>query len=578
MSFTASNRDQRPFTLLVRLFAGRIFHGGGDASSGELDVGLGVVLALLALPGGFYAILLFEKYSTLLLWMRGQQNFDPLAATVPDEYFFIVLSMFVTGAAAVWRWDSIFPDRRDYANLVPLPISTRLIFFANFSAILLLALLLAVVANALSAVIYPLAVSASQESVSYLLQLAGIHALVVFLASLFSFFAVFAIVGTLMIILPYELFRRLSLYVRAALLVFLVGMLATTFAVPPLLSRLPNTPIRFLPPAWFLGLTKLIHQTASPSMASLGWLSLKALLVVIVIAIVTYLISYLRCFKRIPEVMDIEFEPSRRYLRWWFALCDRIMLHTPFQRAAYRFTWQTLLRSEHHSLVLGGFVGLGLVIASQVLLGASNNLSLHAAGSPSAAVLSLPLVVSYFIVLGLRFVFEIPAELPANWIFQLSVDQHSQECLPLARKIALSFVFPWVFGIALPVYAYLWGWRTAVLHTLIVALWSSLLAEALFVRFRKVPFTCGYPPFRDSALVVVLAAFGGFFVFVRLISTIEYFALRNVFVAIPLLGIVPVAWYGLSRFHHDAAQIDSRLIFEEGAPAAFDLLDLNQRM
>ncbi len=248
MSFIPSDHDEGPFAVLVRLCAGRIFHGGGDTSSGELDIGLGVVLALLALPGGFYAILLPEKYSTLLLWMRGQQNFDPLAATVPDEYFFIVLSMVVAGAAAVWRWDSVFPDRRDYANLVPLPIPTRVIFLANFAAILLLALVLAVVVNGASAVVYPLAVSASQESASYLLQLAGIHALVVFLASLFSFFAVFAIVGTLMIIVPYRIFRRASLYLRAVLLVFLVGMLSTSFAVPPLLSRLPNTPIRFFHP------------------------------------------------------------------------------------------------------------------------------------------------------------------------------------------------------------------------------------------------------------------------------------------------------------------------------------------
>ena len=62
----ARSRDEQPFGMLVRLFAGRIFHGGGDESSGELDVGLGVVLSLLALPGGFYAMLLFEKYSTLL--------------------------------------------------------------------------------------------------------------------------------------------------------------------------------------------------------------------------------------------------------------------------------------------------------------------------------------------------------------------------------------------------------------------------------------------------------------------------------------------------------------------------------
>jgi len=33
-----------------------------------------------------------------------------LAGALPDEYFFIVLSMALTGAVAVWRWYSIFPD------------------------------------------------------------------------------------------------------------------------------------------------------------------------------------------------------------------------------------------------------------------------------------------------------------------------------------------------------------------------------------------------------------------------------------------------------------------------------------
>ena len=104
----------------------------------ELDLSIGLILALLALPGAFYSLFLLEKYSTLLQWMHGQKELDPLAGALPDEYFFIVLSMVVTGVVAVWRWDSIFPDRRDYANLVPLPISLRSIFLANLAAILVL--------------------------------------------------------------------------------------------------------------------------------------------------------------------------------------------------------------------------------------------------------------------------------------------------------------------------------------------------------------------------------------------------------------------------------------------------------
>ncbi len=119
---------ERPFGRLVQLFVERIFRGGGDTDTEGLDVGVGLVLTLLAMPGGFVSVLLFDKYGSLLQWLRGQVNVDPLLIAFSDEYFLIVLSMTVTGAVAVWRWDAIFPDRRDYMNLAHLPVSSRTIF------------------------------------------------------------------------------------------------------------------------------------------------------------------------------------------------------------------------------------------------------------------------------------------------------------------------------------------------------------------------------------------------------------------------------------------------------------------
>src|ERR1700735_5163725 len=167
---------RRPFARLVRLFAARIFHGGGDDASEGLDRSIGLVLTLLALPGGFVSVLLFEKYGSLLQWMRGVTDFNPLAAALPDEYFFIVLSMVVTGAVAVWRWDSIFPDRRDYFNLVPLPISTRTIFLANLVAVLFLVGLIAVDVNAASCILFPMVVGATQTKFLFFLKFAMVHA------------------------------------------------------------------------------------------------------------------------------------------------------------------------------------------------------------------------------------------------------------------------------------------------------------------------------------------------------------------------------------------------------------------
>ena len=86
-----------PLPTLLRVFIGRVFHGGGDSGASEMDVALGVILILLAMPGIMVSLLLFEKYGSLIRWMRGDGVFDPFTATIPDEYFFIVLSMVVTG-------------------------------------------------------------------------------------------------------------------------------------------------------------------------------------------------------------------------------------------------------------------------------------------------------------------------------------------------------------------------------------------------------------------------------------------------------------------------------------------------
>ncbi len=111
--------SRTPFGCLLRLCVTRMFHGGGEPGAGELDVGIGVIVVMLAMPGILVSLLMFEKYGSLIRYLRGNPIFDPYTATMPDEYFFLVLSMTVTGAAALWRWDALFLDRRDYANLVP---------------------------------------------------------------------------------------------------------------------------------------------------------------------------------------------------------------------------------------------------------------------------------------------------------------------------------------------------------------------------------------------------------------------------------------------------------------------------
>ena len=108
-------------------------------------------------------------------------------------------------------------------------------------------------------------------------------------------------------------------------------------------------------------------------------------------------------------------------------------------------------------------------------------------------------------IVGLRIVFEIPAELRSNWIFQLMLDPDGRECQRMAQLVILILVLPWLLAIPFPVYAYLAGWRVACLHTVLVVTWAVLLTNIVLIRFRKLPFTCTMPVFKQHSFVTLIS-------------------------------------------------------------------------
>ena len=371
-----------------------------------MDVALGVVLILLAMPGVLVSLLLFEKYGSLIRWMRGDGVFDPFTATIPDEYFFIVLSMVVTGAAAVWRWDALFLDRRDYSNIVPLPIPLRRIFLGNLAAIFLLAAALTLDVNAASFILFPVAVVGSQDSLSLFLRFGAGHAVTVVLASAFSFFAVFAVIGALMAVLPYALFRRISLYVRFLMALFFTALLATSFAVTSFLGQVTGIrkfAVNLLPPVWFLGLGQTLWGNGqNPLFAALTRTALFALAISLAVAVLSYALSFRRSFIRIPETAEVGPLPRSQFRLLPVGLFDRVILRNPTQRACFHFITRTLLRSEVHLQIVSAFVAMGLVVSAQSLASAFQGNTVTALRAPSEDLLSVPFILSFCIVVGIR--------------------------------------------------------------------------------------------------------------------------------------------------------------------------------
>lgn len=565
--------SQTPFGCLLRLFVGRMFHGNSSNDAGELDLSVGVVVILLAMPGVLVSLLMFEKYGSFIRFLRGAGAYDPFSATIPDEYFFLVLSMVVSGAAALWRWDSIFLDRRDFMNLVPLPIGLLNIFLANLCAIFVLVGVLTIVVNAASMVLYPIAVVGSQPSLSVFFRFAAGHAVVLLAASVFSSLAVFAFAGVLMTLLPPSLFRRVSLLVRFALAVSLLALLGTSLVVPQWLTQLSVANahrVAILPPVSFLGLLRTVWGKGDPFVARMTVAAAASIAGAFFTTLLAYAISFRRSFMRIPETLDAGPLPRVRFSRSPLAPLREAVLNTPSQRACYHYVARTLLRSDGHLQVVSGFLALGLVAAAAVLSSAPNLHSLITGHQSSLEFLSVPFILAYCLIAGMRMAFEIPAELPANWIFQFWLDRERHEARPTARRVLLFFSLSWLVPACFFTTLFLGDWVAALLHTTILILCTVILVEVLLLKFRKIPFTCPYPSFKSHSGLIGVAYLFGYAFFTYYLPQMEIWTLSD---PRRMVWFAPLLWLALAGIHFYRKQMldmDKELVFEDVSAPGFD--------
>src|SRR5215510_7359759 len=136
---------------LVRHFSSRFFDK--DSLSAQADERANVVqiVAMLALPGAIVSLFTIADHPLIRseltrLWLRAG-----------DRYIFVCYSMVVMGFVMTFKWDSLFPDRRDYLILTPLPISLREFFAAKVLALCAFLLLFVVAINLFSCVLIPYA-------------------------------------------------------------------------------------------------------------------------------------------------------------------------------------------------------------------------------------------------------------------------------------------------------------------------------------------------------------------------------------------------------------------------------------
>ncbi|MBZ5594090.1 MAG: hypothetical protein LAP39_17760 [Acidobacteriia bacterium] len=495
-------------------------------------------------------------------------------ATVADALFLITLAMFVIGLFTTLQWPSLFPGLRDYLALAALPVRLREIFVAKFTALVTFAGVFVIATTFPPSVLMP-TVSSGRYATNSILQVLALF-VSCSLAALFVFFSFVAAQGLLLNLLPTRQFARISLAAQGLLLTVLLCGLPLVFAIPSLADSMTLRPewTLWVPPVWFLGLDQVILGNAEPFVLRLAGISLAAVAGATTFAILTYLWSYRRHRVRLLESAAVT--PKMAKWRWGANLSNRLM-PDPQKMAVFAFIVKTLTRSRHHRLVLTAFsaVAIAVIFESFVSLALSPNFRGFLAHSTALreAAISAPLALSLFVLTGFRYLFRLPVEIQANWVFRVSEPGNRLAFLIAVEEFLVCFAIAPVALVTLPLEVLLLGPGTAFGAAVLCLLPSLILMESLLVRFEKVPFTSSYLPGRRP-LVETLLLYGiAVGVYVSILASIVNWALEGPRSTLGLFIVLLAIWLKVRKGRLDDLEI-GKLEFEELPEPAVQTLSI----
>jgi len=184
-------------------------------------------------------------------------------------------------------------------------------------------------------------------------------------------------------------------------------------------------------------------------------------------------------------------------------------------------------------------------------------------------------LIAFFLITGLRFVFDKAAAFPANWVFRLAADSPWPEPRKIARRLMLWATIPWEVFVLLPLSAGHLGWPLALLHVAAVVASTVLFTDLMLLRFCKIPFTCSAQSDVKQLLVQMLGLLFGALVFVPALASLERSMLEQQLRFFGLALAFTLAWYWITRYRRQQTVADKQLRFEDGPDAPFELLKLS---
>ena len=538
--------DIRQILILTRHFFNRLFINDVVFFEEQMKEKIIAILAILAVFTSYLSHMLLLKYA----WIPDE------GTSWVEKCYFIFFLMIIMGFIVVLEWDVIFPDSRDFSNLLPLPVKIRNFFIAKLASLCLFIFLFFLGINSLSTIVF-LFYLPQWQSPSPLFSLSFIfaHLVSVLAAGFFIFFIFGLLIGILTSLFGYKIFNRVSLLLRSLLIIAFVFMmiffLAESTGTPRLFShfhqfRESNSLFLYIfPPMWFTGLYETLLGNNDPLFSAL---SIFAVLAFIVLPLAFYMTEVLGYRRYIIKMQEVKKRTAHfvRLKKFFLNLFNLVFLRNHIQRAVFHFFGKTLARSMLHKMRVASYMATSIAVILIILVLGPR--SIQELSDVNKTLLSIPLVLSFFLLIGIRAIVNIPTANEANWVFKLTEGTDKKNYFSGLKRGIFFFLLLPLFALLFLFYFFLWGWPLAFYHCLFGMIVSLLLMEVLFINYHKIPFACSYLPGKAKLHLYWMIYIVSFLIYAFLMSSVEYKILNSplglfIFYGVVFLIIVVLKFY-----------------------------------
>lgn len=481
-----------------------------------------------------------------------------------DELWLITLMMSIIGLLTAVKWQSLFPDLRDYRALGALPLRPRQIFAAKLLTLLIAAMAALLAVNCAPSGAFPMLSKSHWAFQTRLGARVGAYAVASTAAGAFFFFGLVALQGVLLNLLHPRGFRRVTGYLQGLLVGTMLSLIVLSFSINP---RIVQTLVesgwsQWLPPFWFMGLCQRGFGDPDPAIQALAHRGVIGVLTALVLALSTYAISYRRHRTLLMEGPGGPAKERRPgvLLNW--------LLPDPRQRGVVGFMMQTLTRSGHHRMILMGYCGIAFALLLSGIAGMGSLVDHERLAAASFVYFHVIALLS--LLIGARHLFSLPIELKANWMFQITEREAHGEWLRAVDR----FVFFWgalLWAVPFPLELRWLGWRGLTEVTLSLML-GLLSYDWFFSSWNKLPFTCSYLPGKTPGWILAVQ----FFAVVALVPVLQTLLLATLYSTLTfafVLSALIAAWMRVHALRRDG-WIELRLKFDEAPEPAIHGLNL----